>query len=279
MDSPADPRHGGAPLTWKDQKREEGYGTCKIYSGRDTGFSKFDEVPEKTEEEIEEENIQSLLEISRSEYVYNVFSSMGYLDKILTGGFEYNKEIPLGTVTTGEGTIEAKAEISTSISDETDSSFEINVSLDNSGKLTTECESQINSVAAELENSTLGDTDTIINNIKNIAYSVKTGNIKYTIQSVTALSAEFMVTFSTPDLLPQYEEISSEIEISIIFKITLNGNSGKQFNVEEFATMAGYALAAVTVAVVVCYLLPEGILTTLIGVLTSTLGVIGQVVI
>ena len=37
MDSPADPRHGGAPLTWKDQKREEGYGTCKIYSGRDTG--------------------------------------------------------------------------------------------------------------------------------------------------------------------------------------------------------------------------------------------------
>ena len=104
------------------------------YSGRDTGFSKFDEVPEKTEEEIEEENIQSLLEISRSQYVYNVFSSMGYLDKILTGGFEYNKEIPLGTVTTGEGTIEAKAEISTSISDETDSAFEINVSLDNSGK-------------------------------------------------------------------------------------------------------------------------------------------------
>lgn len=249
------------------------------YSGRDAGFNKFDEVPEKTDEEIEEENIQSLLEISRSQYVYNVFSSMGYLDKILTGGFEYNKEIPLGTVTTGEGTIEAKAEISTSISDETDSDFEINVSLDNSGKLTTECESQINSVAVELENSSLGDVDNIINNITNVAYSVKTGNIKYTIQSVTALSAEFMVTFSTPDLLPQYEDISSEIEISIMIKVTINGDSGNQFNVEELATMAGYALAAVTVAVVVCYVLPEGILTTLFGVLSSSIGAIGQVLI
>ena len=249
------------------------------YSGRDTGFSKFDEVPEKTEEEIEEENIQSLLEISRSQYVYNVFSSMGYLDKILTGGFEYNKEIPLGTVTTGEGTIEAKAEISTSISDETDSAFEINVSLDNSGKLTTECESQINSVAAELENSSLGDADTIVNNIKNVAYSIKTGNIKYTIGSVTALSAEFMVTFSTPDLLPQYENISSEIEISIIIKVTLNGDGGKKFNVEEFATMAGDALAAVAVVVVVCYVLPEGILATLLGILSSAVGTVGQVII
>ena len=249
------------------------------YSGRDAGFNKFDEVPEKTDEEIEEENIQSLLEISRSQYVYNVFSSMGYLDKILTGGFEYNKEIPLGTVTTGEGTIEAKAEISTSISDETDSDFEINVSLDNSGKLTTECESQINSVAVELENSSLGDVDNIINNITNVAYSVKTGNIKYTIQSVTALSAEFMVTFSTPDLLPQYEDISSEIEISIMIKVTINGDSGNQFNVEELATMAGYALAAVTVAVVVCYVLPEGILATLFGVLSSSIGAIGQVLI
>ena len=43
--------------------------------------------------------------------------------------------------------------------------------------------------------------------------------------------------------------------------------------------MAGYALAAVTIAVVVCYLLPEGILTTLIGVLSSSVGAIGQVVI
>ena len=130
-----------------------------------------------------------------------------------------------------------------------------------------------------MENSSLGDAGTIVNNIKNIAYSIKTGNIKYTIGLVTALSAEFMVTFSTPDLLPQYEDISSEIEVSIIIKVTLNGDSGKKFNVEEFATMAGYALAAVAVVAVVCYVLPEGILATLVGILSSAVGTIGQVII
>ena len=88
-----------------------------------------------------------------------------------------------------------------------------------------------------------------------------------------------MVTFSTPDLLPQYEDISSEIEISMIIKVTLNGDGGKKFNVEEFATMAGYALAAVAVVVVVCYVLPEGILATLLGILSSAVGTVGQVII
>ena len=59
------------------------------YSGRDTGFKKFDAVSTKTDEEIAQENLRAKVKIARNQYVYNVMEPLGYLNKIMDVGVEY----------------------------------------------------------------------------------------------------------------------------------------------------------------------------------------------
>ena len=46
------------------------------YSGRDTGFKKFDAVSTKTDEEIAQENLRAKVKIARNQYVYNVMEPL-----------------------------------------------------------------------------------------------------------------------------------------------------------------------------------------------------------
>ena len=62
------------------------------YSGRDTGFKKFDAVSTKTDEEIAQENLRAKVKIARNQYVYNVMEPLGYLNKIMDVGVEYDEE-------------------------------------------------------------------------------------------------------------------------------------------------------------------------------------------
>ena len=97
------------------------------YSGRDTGIRTFDVVQKRTDEELEEENRNVLLEIERTQYVYDVLDPLGYLDKIMDVGFSYNKEISLGTYTAGNTVVDVSTIISTEIKNIADTDYNLSL--------------------------------------------------------------------------------------------------------------------------------------------------------
>lgn len=244
-------------------------------SGRDKGFNKFDNVEEKNAEELKEENLQAKMEIARNQFVYDVMSPLGYLDNIMDAGIEYDKEIPLLHVMIPEGEIDVKAVISTSISDNTDKAYSINVGIGKDGKLTQTCQNEIVAISADLINSNINGVEKVEDMLKEVALSVKSGNITFEVGNVMPLSAEFTLTVSSPDLLPE-EDVECGISVALKFKISLNPDNKNRFN-EEFAETAEAIAFAVVVTAVVAFVaacvLPEvgiaGITNALIAFFTK----------
>lgn len=90
--------------------------------------------------------------------------------------------------------------------------------------------------------------DNFGNTIEKIALSVKSGNIAFEINNVFANSVEFSIVFSTSDLLPE-EEKEWTISVALIFTMTLNSNSGLEFNVVEFTKEHSNILAGAVILV------------------------------
>lgn len=245
------------------------------YSGRDKGFNSFDDVPEHTQEEIDIENQLAKLEIARNQYIYNVVSPLGYLNKVMESGIEYNKEILLEVITNPEGTVELTAEYSTSIKKPSETSYSVAVALDNSGNLTAACQNQIAGISAELGDSGIEGIESFTDILTNIAMSVKSGNITFEIRNPLGTSAEFAIIATSQDLLPEDEKLDAEISVALVFKVTLNGNSGKEFSVAAFSEAALQVLAAAAVVVIVSVLLQEGVLGSIIAALSSAVGALG----
>lgn len=237
------------------------------YSGRDTGFKKFDAVSTKTDEEIAQENLRAKVKIARNQYVYNVIEPLGYLKKIMDMGVEYDKEITLGEIVSSEGIIEISTKISTSIESATGKIYNVNVAIGNDGGLTQSCKSQITAISTNLVNTGVDGADKFGDILENIALSVKSGNITFEVENVSANSAEFSITCSTPDLLPE-EEDEWAISVALIFKMSFNSDSGKEFEVDKFAEAALPVVAAVAGVVIVAALLPEGAIVAIIEALT-----------
>lgn len=237
------------------------------YSGRDAGFKKFDAVSTKTDEEIAQENLRAKVKIARNQYVYNVMEPLGYLNKIMDMGVEYDKEITLGEIVSSEGIIEISTKISTSIESSTGKIYNVNVAIGNDGGLTQSCKSQITAISTNLVNTGVDGADKFGDILENIALSVKSGNITFEVENVLANSAEFSITCSTPDLLPE-EEDEWAISVALIFKMSFNSDSGKEFEVAKFAEAALPVVAAVAGVVIVAALLPEGAIVAIIEALT-----------
>ena len=237
------------------------------YSGRDSGFKKFDAVSTKTDEEIAQENLRAKVKIARNQYVYNVMEPLGYLKKIMDMGVEYDKEITLGEIVSSEGIIEISTKISTSIESATGKIYNVNVAIGNDGGLTQSCKSQITAISTNLVNTGVDGADKFGDILENIALSVKSGNITFEVENVSANSAEFSITCSTPDLLPE-EEDEWAISVALIFKMSFNSDSGKEFEVAKFAEAALPVVAAVAGVVIVAALLPEGAIVAIIEALT-----------
>ena len=86
-------------------------------------------------------------------------------------------------------------------------------------------------ISSNLSDTGIEGADNFGNTIEKIALSVKSGNIAFEINNVFANSVEFSIVFSTSDLLPE-EEKEWTISVALIFTMTLNSNSGLEFNVE-----------------------------------------------
>lgn len=218
------------------------------YSGRDTGFKKFDAVSTKTDEEIAQENLRAKVKIARNQYVYNVMEPLGYLNKIMDVGVEYDKEISLGTMMSPQGAIDISTKISTSLESSTGKIYNIKVDIGNDGELTQTCKNQIMEISSNLSDTGIEGADNFGNTIEEIALSVKSGNIAFEINNVFANSVEFSIVFSTSDLLPE-EEKEWTISVALIFTMTLNSNSGLEFNVVEFTKEHSNILAGAVILV------------------------------
>lgn len=218
------------------------------YSGRDTGFKKFDAVSTKTDEEIAQENLRAKVKIARNQYVYNVMEPLGYLNKIMDVGVEYDKEISLGTMMSPQGAIDISTKISTSLESSTGKIYNIKVDIGNDGELTQTCKNQIMEISSNLSDTGIEGADNFGNTIEKIALSVKSGNIAFEINNVFANSVEFSIVFSTSDLLPE-EEKEWTISVALIFTMTLNSNSGLEFNVVEFTKEHSNILAGAVILV------------------------------
>lgn len=247
------------------------------YSGRDAGFKKFDVVSTKTDEEIAKENLRAKVKIARNQYVYNVMEPLGYLQKIMDVGVEYDKEISLGQIVSKEGTIEISTKISTSIESSTGKIYSVNVTIGNDGGLTQSCKSQITAISSNLVNTGVEGADKFGNILENIALSVKSGNITFEVGDVSANSAKFSIKCSTPDLLPE-EEDEWAISVELIFKMSFNSDSGKEFDVAKFAEVALPVAAAVVGLLILAALLPGGAIAAIIQALTvSSSGLAGLI--
>ena len=199
---------------------------------------------------------------------------MGYLDKILNIGIEYNKEIPLGVFASPEGEIELTAEFATQVAKPSAEAYNIEIGIDNSGNLTLGCQNQITEISTELDLNGINEADAFGEILSNIALSVKSGNITFEISEVTSYYAEFSIAVSTENLMPDDSKLEAAISVTLHFKISLNGNGDKQFNTAEFAQLAKVGVVVVVAVVAICFLLPEGILSSIFAAFVRIGGLI-----
>ena len=196
------------------------------------------------------------------------------MDKILNIGIEYNKEISLGVIVSPEGEIELTAEFSTQAKKPAAEAYNIEIGIDNSGSLTAGCQNQIMEISTELDLNGINEADAFGEILSNIALSVKSGNIAFEIGAVTSYYAEFSITVSTENLMPDDSKLDATISVELHFKISLNGNGDKQFNTAEFAQLAKVGVVVVVAVVAICFLLPEGILSSIFAAFVRIGGLI-----
>ena len=99
--------------------------------------------------------------------------------------------------------------------------------------------------------------------------SVKSGNITFEIDKVTSYYAEFAITVSTENLMPDDSKLEAGISVTLHFKISLNGNGDKQFNTETVTVLATVVVAAAVVAIIAIFALPEGALSSILAALAK----------
>ena len=125
----------------------------------------------------------------------------------------------------------------------------LKVHIGNDGELTQTCKNQIMEISSNLSDTGIEGADNFGNTIEKIALSVKSGNIAFEINNVFANSVEFSIVFSTSDLLPEEEKEWTTISVALIFTMTLNSNSGLEFNVVEFTKEHSNILAGAVILV------------------------------
>lgn len=255
------------PSNWAfDQFYEESFASVPsfgidkdAYSGRDIGVSVFDAVQEKTDEEIEEENRNAMLEIARNQYVYDVLDPLGYLDKVMDVGLSYNKEISLGSYVTGNVVVEVSTVISTEMKNIAETDYNIEIAIDNTGNLTTGCQNQIFEVTKDIDLGDIGNGNAFSDVLRNIALSVKSGNITMKCQYITPKQIKMSISVSSEDLLPEDPDVEAGITVEIDFTVTINDNNDDQFDEESFATAVAETLAVVAIVAVICLVASTGV--------------------
>lgn len=272
------------PSNWAfDQFSEQSFSSTPsfaidkdAYSGRDCGFSRFEKIPPKTEEELEIENEEAKCEIARRQFVHNVVQPLGYLDDLLDLGIEFDGvERTIVNLETPQATIKVSAKLSTTFEEPSEGAFSFGISVNDSGDLSHSCESAINELSVELGN--LKDYDVNLENfgtqLSGICYSLKQGYVSFELEYLSTNQASFSIICSTPDLFPEDDTLDASVSLTIKYEISTN-NGNYYFNAEAFAvseeTAAVIRAAAVgALVVVVVAAVPATVWVSIAGILSN----------
>ena len=112
--------------------------------------------------------------------------------------------------------------------------------------------------------------------LKEVAFSVKSGNITFEVSNVMPLSVEFTLTVSSPDLLPE-EDVECGISVALKFKISLNPNNKNRFNEESVYEAAKTVVATAVIVVVICAILVGGLALILNAFIIEVPALIGTI--
>ena len=144
--------------------------------------------------------------------------------------------------------------------------------------MTVGCQNQITEISTELSKNDFEGADSFGDKLTEIALSVKSGNIAFDIDKVNSFYAEFSITASSEDLLPEVEELEETVSVALKFKVSLDSDGDAQFDTEEVLKTVGVGVAVAVAAVACISLLEEGIIVTIIKVFSSAFGLIGKLI-
>ena len=113
-------------------------------------------------------------------------------------------------------------------------------------------------ISSNLSNTGIEGADKFEKMIEDIALTVKSGNIDFEVSNVLGKSVEFSIVFNSSDLLPEEDE-EWKVSVALNFKMTLNSNSGLEFNVAEFTKEHAKEILGVIVAIGVVVVFAGGL--------------------
>lgn len=131
-------------------------------------------------------------------------------------GFSYNKEISLGTYTAGNTVVDVSTIISTEIKNIADTDYNIKIAIDNTGNLTSGCQNQIVEITKDIDLGDIGNGDIFSDVLKNIALSVKSGNITMKCQYITSKQIKMSICVSSENLVPDDPDIETSISVELM---------------------------------------------------------------
>ena len=226
------------------------------YSGRDEGtrdFNKVEQTPEK-----KREFCLAKTEIARHKYIYNVLNPLKYWEKLISIGINYNQEIPIGTYWVGTARVDISATISLEVRDIAEADWNIDISLDQTGTLSAGCQNRIFEATQEIDLGELGNGQSFSDALKDIALSVKSGNITLGAVPMGEKQLKIFIIVSTDNLEPADEDVEQTISVELDFVITLSDGSSDKFDTEAFALATLKVLAGIAVAATICLVVIYG---------------------
>ena len=212
------------------------------YSSRDIGFSTFDTVADKTEQE----QLQEQVDNARYQFVYRVCQELNLLDRMLSIGFTLGSELLVALVQTENAILSVKLTVNGSVVTPEENDHVVNIRT-SEGALTAGCSSELDELSSVAVVAGF-DTNKMI---KNIALSISTGYITFSVTEIHVLRTAFSITFNVPNLLPEDFPLASSISFRFDFSITAT-DTNKIFFEAEYAEdylkdlfLAGFVLACV----------------------------------
>lgn len=157
------------------------------YSGRDSGFSVFDAVPDNP---IDYEKEQ--LDQARHKIVCDICSQLGYLDKILQLGFTLEQKVYLDIYDTANAILSFAVTVSENVVKKADADFDIDIEVNNDGVLSGTFQAKLDEMTFV---NALIDYD-ILSILSNISLDMGEGYITFSISEYSNVHIKLLVAFN-----------------------------------------------------------------------------------
>lgn len=245
-------------------------------SGKDRGVSTFDAVPKKTEDELIQENQETLIELGREVIVKAVLSPLNLWQKFVSTSWTYGKEVEIARFSSPDFDIITRVKVSETVTALAGSTTSFSVEVDHSGALTAGTQNAIGASTAEFDIPGAGNASQFTDQIRAIAGSVKSGNIAYG-YALTATGAQVQIQATSENLVPDQPGFEARLSVTTSYEFILH-KSGWEFRAPEVSPeVVGVAVGAIALIAVIV-LAPEiPALAAAFSGLMDTLGGVGLV--